>query len=102
MQISTHLGNMLAVVRNKRFCVFPASDPETQVLNVSVFLPEIITAQDYYAFGMTMPGRSGSLKRLKTGINDVTNPLRLPKFVAEGTDPNLARVLSRRRTRAYE
>src|SRR5690606_25326076 len=55
-ELSNHLGNVLATVSDKKSGIDNNSDEE-----IDYFEPEIITASDYYPFGMLMPGRGGSL-----------------------------------------
>src|SRR5690606_15370078 len=55
-ELSNHLGNVLATVSDKKFAIDNNEDEE-----IDYFEPEIITASDYYPFGMLMPGRGGSL-----------------------------------------
>src|SRR5690606_1691597 len=55
-ELSNHLGNVLATVSDKKFAIDNNDDEE-----IDYFEPEIITASDYYPFGMLMPARGGSL-----------------------------------------
>jgi RHS repeat-associated protein len=47
-ELTNHLGNVLATISDK--------DPVVNASGVAV--PELLSAQDYYPFGMQMPGRS--------------------------------------------
>jgi len=47
-ELSNHLGNVLAVITDNR------------LQNGSSYEPDVVNAQDYYAFGSQMPGRSYS------------------------------------------
>jgi RHS repeat-associated protein len=51
-ELSNHLGNVLVTVSDKRVAI--CTDSQT----VAYYRAEIITAQDYYAFGSVMEGRS--------------------------------------------
>ncbi|UYQ95401.1 hypothetical protein MKQ68_09855 [Chitinophaga horti] len=51
-ELSNHLGNVMAVVTDRPVGV---SDNQS---TVSRYAPEITNAQDYYPFGMLMPGRT--------------------------------------------
>jgi RHS repeat-associated protein len=51
-ELTNHLGNVLATVSDLRI---PHS---TDGLTTDYYLPDITTAQDYYAFGGLMPGRT--------------------------------------------
>jgi len=48
-ELSNHLGNVMAVISDNR------------VQNGSVYEPVVVNANDYYAFGSQMPGRSFNL-----------------------------------------
>ncbi|NUQ23114.1 MAG: hypothetical protein HUU34_04125 [Saprospiraceae bacterium] len=62
---SNHLGNVLAVVSDRKLPV-PATINAT---TVDYFNPDVITAQDYYAFGMLMAGRTFASKEGRFGFN---------------------------------
>jgi hypothetical protein len=51
-EISNHLGNVLTTVSDRKV----AFDQNTDG-TIDFFRADIISAQDYYAFGMIMPGR---------------------------------------------
>jgi hypothetical protein len=51
-ELSNHLGNVLATIQD-RMTVTNAS-------GVDYYDPVVVSAQDYYAFGMMMPGRTYS------------------------------------------
>lgn len=54
LEISNHLGNILAVVSDK---------------NVGTGVAEVLSANDYYPFGMLMPGRKFSSSSYRYGFN---------------------------------
>ena len=51
-ELSNHLGNVLVTVSDKKIGIDDGSNGTTDY-----FQPEVLTAQDYYSFGMAMPGR---------------------------------------------
>jgi hypothetical protein len=53
-ELTNYLGNVLATVSDKRLQVDKNADG-----NVDDYAPDVVTASDYYPFGMLMPGRSG-------------------------------------------
>jgi RHS repeat-associated protein len=50
-ELTNHLGNVLSTISDKRFGV--STDDST----VNYFNPDVVTANDYYPFGMLQPGR---------------------------------------------
>ena len=65
-ELSNHLGNVLASVSDKKIGVAKASPNQNQV---SYYLPHIVNANDYYPFGMQMPGRTYSGSPYRYGFN---------------------------------
>ena len=56
-ELSNHLGNVLAVVSDRRIAV---EDPNCSFCpTLSHYIADVISFTDYYAFGMQMPGRNG-------------------------------------------
>ena len=53
-ELNNHLGNVLATITDKKLQV------STNNSSTSYFEAEVQTVQDYYAFGMQMPGRKSS------------------------------------------
>jgi RHS repeat-associated protein len=51
-ELSNHLGNVLVTVSDKKIGIDDGGNGTTDY-----FQPEVLTAQDYYSFGMSMPGR---------------------------------------------
>ena len=49
--MANHLGNVLATISDKQFGVTTDSV-------VQYYLPDVVSANDYYPFGMLQPGRS--------------------------------------------
>jgi hypothetical protein len=69
-ELSNHLGNVLATITDKKLQV------STNTTSTAYFEADVQTVQDYYAFGMQMPGRkmSGGYRYGLNGIeklNDV-------------------------------
>jgi RHS repeat-associated protein len=54
-ELSNHLGNVLVTVSDKRIAVDSDNDGIINYYNA-----DVVTANDYYPFGMTMPGRKYS------------------------------------------
>jgi RHS repeat-associated protein len=53
-ELSNHLGNVLATITDKKIAVPSGSNSSL----IDYFTADVVTAQDYYPFGMIMPGRS--------------------------------------------
>ncbi|HEV2478181.1 MAG TPA: RHS repeat-associated core domain-containing protein, partial [Puia sp.] len=53
-ELTNHLGNVLSTITDKKIAVSSGSDSSL----IDHFLPDVAMAQDYYPFGMVMPGRS--------------------------------------------
>jgi RHS repeat-associated protein len=53
-ELSNHLGNVLVTVSDRVIQV----QSTTNTTQIGYYLADVITANDYYAFGMTMPGRT--------------------------------------------
>ena len=51
-ELTNHLGNVLATISDKRYGV--SGNDST----VNYFIPEVVSSNDYYPFGMLQPGRS--------------------------------------------
>ncbi len=63
-ELTNHLGNVLATVSDIKFQQDYNADNE-----VDSYTADIITAQDYYPFGMLMPGRTYGSNSYKFGFN---------------------------------
>jgi hypothetical protein len=61
-ELSNHLGNVMVVVSDKKIGV--TLDPNSSL--IEYYEPEIIAAQDYYPFGMLMPGRKFGMGGIDT------------------------------------
>jgi RHS repeat-associated protein len=65
-ELSNHLGNVLATISDKKI-------PHITGSTVDYYEPEIISAQDYYPFGMIQPGRGYNTSGYKYGFNGKEN-----------------------------
>jgi len=67
-ELSNHLGNVLATITDKRL------QHTTDNTNIDYYLADVSTAQDYYPFGMLMPGRQYSFFNVyRYGFNGKEN-----------------------------
>ncbi|HEY8898342.1 MAG TPA: DUF6443 domain-containing protein [Niastella sp.] len=62
-ELNNHLGNVLVTVNDKKLGV---SSTNT---TVDYFNPQVVSAQDYYPFGMLQPGRSYNAGGYRFGFN---------------------------------
>jgi RHS repeat-associated protein len=63
-ELSNHLGNVLAVISDRKLAIDDNAD------NVAdYFLPDMLSATDYYAFGQPMPGRQFNNGNYRYGFN---------------------------------
>jgi RHS repeat-associated protein len=53
-ELSNHLGNVLATITDKKIAVSSGSNSSL----IDFYTADVVTAQDYYPFGMQMPGRT--------------------------------------------
>jgi RHS repeat-associated protein len=65
-ELTNHLGNVLATIRDRKLPLFNGTTLER-------YAPDISTSQDYYAFGMQMPGRKFSPAEYRFGFNGKEN-----------------------------
>ncbi len=68
-ELSNHLGNVLVTVTDRKNGVRLSTDTTL----VEYYLPDIASANDYYPFGMTMPGRSVHSDKYRYGFNGKEN-----------------------------
>ena len=61
-ELSNHLGNVLTVITDH---VWANRDNNNEITH---FTPDIVAANDYYPFGMIMPGRSYSAEGYRYGF----------------------------------
>lgn len=91
-EIANHLGNVVAVVSDRKIAVDSLSP-----FAIDHFLADRIMLRDYYAFGMTMPGRSWAVdSSYRFGFNGKEKMLGLNglDFGARVMDVRLGRLLS--------
>jgi RHS repeat-associated protein len=67
-ELSNHLGNVLATVSDKKFGVTSGGSSL-----IDHYEPQIVSAQDYYPFGMLQPGRSYNAGGYRYGFNGKEN-----------------------------
>lgn len=61
-ELTNHLGNVLSTISDRRL-------PQYVSGTFNHYEPEVVTAQDYYAFGMIMPAREFSIGGYRFGFN---------------------------------
>lgn len=92
-ELSNHLGNVLATVSDRRMQVGAGS-------TLSYYTADVVSAQDYYPFGMLQPGRSYNAGGYRCGFNGKEND---NEVKGEGNqqdygmriyDPRIAKFLS--------
>ncbi|ATL48213.1 hypothetical protein COR50_14150 [Chitinophaga caeni] len=94
-ELTNHLGNVLATISDKRIPVF-----ENEGMTVAYYDVDLLSAVDYYPFGMQMPGREFNGGGYRYGFNGKEND---NEVKGEGNqqdygmrvyDPRLGRFLS--------
>jgi RHS repeat-associated protein len=115
-ELSNHLGNVLVTISDKKSwychdpleqvpCTLPGNPPATCECATSPLAvynrPDVVTANDYYPFGMLQPGRkynAGSLYRYgfngKENDNDVKGEGNQQDYGMRIYDPRVGRFLS--------
>jgi RHS repeat-associated protein len=92
-ELTNHLGNVLSVITDRR--LYEKGDDGSQY-----FVPDVVSATDYYPFGWAMPGRTYTAASYKYGFNGKEND---NEVKGEGNqqdygmriyDPRLGRFLS--------
>jgi RHS repeat-associated protein len=70
-ELSNHLGNVLVTVSDKKLAVASTTNPNL----IAYYTADVVTANDYYPFGMQMPGRkySASSAKYRYGFNGKEN-----------------------------
>lgn len=66
-ELSNHLGNVLVTLRDDKKAV------STNGTSINYYLPNIVSASDYYPFGMQMPGRKFNAGNYRYGFNGKEN-----------------------------
>ncbi len=92
-ELSNHLGNVLATVSDKKIGIDADNNGQ-----IDYYTANVVSANDYYPFGMGMPGRKFSSERYRYGFNGKEND----KDITEGaqdygmriSDNRLGRFLS--------
>src|SRR5690606_4468651 len=95
-ELTNHLGNVLVTVSDKKEGVDTTSDG-----NVDYYLADVVTANDYYPFGMLMPGRGYSASDAyrygfngKENDNEVKGEGNQQDYGMRIYDPRLGKFLS--------
>jgi RHS repeat-associated protein len=92
-ELTNHLGNVLSVITDRR--LYEKGDDGSQY-----YVPDVVSATDYYPFGWAMPGRTYTAASYKYGFNGKEND---NEVKGEGNqqdygmriyDPRLGRFLS--------
>jgi RHS repeat-associated protein len=92
-ELSNHLGNVLVTVSDRKNEIPDAND------NIDYYTADVLSAQDFYPFGMTMPGRK-TAESYRFGFNSMENDDELKgqgnslDFGARIYDPRTGRWLS--------
>jgi RHS repeat-associated protein len=92
-ELSNHLGNVLLTVSDRKNAIPDAND------NIDYYTADVLSAQDFYPFGMTMPGRK-TAEGYRFGFNSMENDDELKgqgnslDFGARIYDPRTGRWLS--------
>ena len=68
-ELSNHLGNVLAVINDKKIGVSSISDSSL----TDHYVADVLSLQDYYAFGSQMLGRSYQANKYRYGFNGKEN-----------------------------
>ena len=96
-ELSNHLGNVLSVVSDRLFSKESTSSHGL----VGSYTADRVSATDYYAFGMPMPGRTFSSNQYRYGFNGMEKDDEMGKgdgnsydFGARFYDPRLGRWLA--------
>ena len=94
-ELSNHLGNVLVTISDKKLGIDETSDEE-----IDRYESEIVSANDYYPFGMLMPGRTYNAGHYAYGFNgkrmdnDVKGTGNSYDYGARIYDPRVVRFLS--------
>jgi hypothetical protein len=68
-ELANHLGNVMATITDRRL-----QQPDAPDTSVAYFKPDVANAQEYYAFGSLMPGRSYTVSaNYRYGFNGKEN-----------------------------
>ncbi|MHA4812520.1 RHS repeat domain-containing protein [Flavitalea flava] len=95
-ELGNHLGNVLAIITDRKNAVSSAGNSSL----IDHFDADIASAQDYYPFGMQMPGRTHSSGSYRYGFNGKENDNEVKgvgneiDYGMRVYDPRVARFLS--------
>jgi RHS repeat-associated protein len=68
-ELTNHLGNVLATISDRKLAVPLTGNPG----QINYYTAELLSSQDYYTFGMQMPGRNSSSTTDRYGFNGKEN-----------------------------
>lgn len=98
-ELTNHLGNVLATITDRKIAVSSSSDGSL----IDHFTPDVATAQDYYPFGMQMPGRTYTAPNAtnyrygfngKENVNEVNGVGNQVDYGMRIYDPRIGKFLS--------
>lgn len=95
-ELSNHLGNVLAVINDKKIGVSSVTDSSL----TDHYVADVLSLQDYYAFGSQMLGRSYQANKYRYGFNGKENDNEVKgdgnqqDYGMRIYDPRIARFLS--------
>ncbi|WP_300564699.1 RHS repeat-associated core domain-containing protein [Flavobacterium sp.] len=69
-ELSNHLGNVLSVITDRKLY---AETFNNKGVSIFTFLPDVISYNDYYPFGMLVPKRHGDATEYRYGFNGKEN-----------------------------
>ncbi len=94
-ELNNHLGNVLVTISDKRKAVDSDADSD-----IDYYDADVVSANDYYPFGMMMPGRKYNSGKYRYGFNGKENDNEVKgegnsiDFGARVYDPRVGRFLS--------
>ena len=93
-ELSNHLGNVLVTISDKKLAVDSDNDGA-----INYYTADVVTASDYYLFGMSMPGRTfSSSTGYRYGFNGKENSVEISKgaisFEARAYDSRLGKFFT--------
>jgi RHS repeat-associated protein len=95
-ELTNHLGNVLATISDRKLAVPLTGNPS----QIDYYTAELLSSQDYYTFGMLMPGRNSSSTTYRYGFggkeksNEIYGEGNAYDFGDRIQDPRLGRFLS--------
>ena len=101
-ELSNHLGNVLTVISDRKMPLLDASNAPIvdQYGLIAVYLADVLSANDYYPFGLSMEGRKFENEAYRYGFNgkendkDFGNKQVIQDYGFRLYNPSIARFLS--------